>query len=810
MQASTPSLPPRLSVSHSLRAEFVRGQSDHSLNAPKVHSCLQPKKFVVPRGVVRRAFQVIDQVESPDAPGEVRFGAVMAALQRFYKTFGSDLHREKVLELMKQLDVPEEGGRTEFKEVQVAWSNDIVFDAFHVALGPLERLYFTLDMAENSNYASQLVSLIVFTAVMLSLVTWQLGTVEGISEVFCEGTKINECMPQPPRWMQKLEDFCVWIFTGEILLRLISVSSARRNLLNQFFLVALISGDLEVSEIQQTSFQRFCSFIISPSCVFDVLSVVPYWAEMIIFVNDENQEISILRMLYLARVTRVFKLTRALNADLGQLNEVHDLFRKVLIRASPAILMTVLLIATALFFFGTLIWYAERGEWVHVRDPRYMNLTVERSRDDGAWLRKSKDGLTDELSPFDSIPGAFWWTIVTITTVGYGDQVPVTYQGKLVGAFAMLYGTVILGLPLFVVGATFGQEYDRLMKESKRRQDALNVREGTRDPRGAAEKAREHRNAIKTVIDEQSALAAAFEEHCPVIGVSLELAARWMESVRAAQLDNMPSVAIDRVGMRVLNAVADAEELSLPASMANGVPTFDLPVKLGQKEAERQASCRKIRNSWHKFALASTHLSNVPHGMIVRALTDPDDNFSAQAKLRMSLSGHNLGVNALKNSDPDRSGSTADFHRRISPMGEGVVKRFVSDPSLQKRTSREGAVESSCSDPDLLQRARSSPDVSQKGSSKDVATQADTPAHDAEKALRFVSNETSAPAVEQAQQKTPEPRPPQSEQESSQVQVVSDDNVRGPMQCCMCAQLPDDTAQIVTVTPATEQSGETE
>lgn len=55
----------------------------------------------------------------------------------------------------------------------------------------------------------------------------------------------------------------------------------------------------------------------------------------------------------------------------------------------------------------------------------------------------------DNNSTFTSIPGAFWWSIVTITTIGYGDMVPITNGGKVVASFGALFGTLMIALPLF-------------------------------------------------------------------------------------------------------------------------------------------------------------------------------------------------------------------------------------------------------------------------------------------------------------------------------------------------------------------------
>lgn len=61
----------------------------------------------------------------------------------------------------------------------------------------------------------------------------------------------------------------------------------------------------------------------------------------------------------------------------------------------------------------------------------------------------------DEKSDFQSIPDTFWWAIITICTVGYGDKVPTTPMGKFLGAICAVLGTVTIALPLFRFAAHF-------------------------------------------------------------------------------------------------------------------------------------------------------------------------------------------------------------------------------------------------------------------------------------------------------------------------------------------------------------------
>ncbi|MDI4657990.1 cyclic nucleotide-gated ion channel [Xanthobacter autotrophicus] len=58
---------------------------------------------------------------------------------------------------------------------------------------------------------------------------------------------------------------------------------------------------------------------------------------------------------------------------------------------------------------------------------------------------------------FGSIPEAMWWAITTLTTVGYGDVVPVTNLGRVVGALTMVSGLMMLALPIAIIASSFSE-----------------------------------------------------------------------------------------------------------------------------------------------------------------------------------------------------------------------------------------------------------------------------------------------------------------------------------------------------------------
>jgi voltage-gated potassium channel len=61
---------------------------------------------------------------------------------------------------------------------------------------------------------------------------------------------------------------------------------------------------------------------------------------------------------------------------------------------------------------------------------------------------------------FSSIPAAGWWAAQTLTTVGYGDLVPMTALGRVLAVIAMFLGIATFAIPIAIVGAGFTEAFE--------------------------------------------------------------------------------------------------------------------------------------------------------------------------------------------------------------------------------------------------------------------------------------------------------------------------------------------------------------
>jgi len=122
-------------------------------------------------------------------------------------------------------------------------------------------------------------------------------------------------------------------------------------------------------------------------------------------------------------------------------------FVQVLIDSRDSLIVLIFFIILAMVLFGSMMYFSEVGDW-----------TVSSTYPTGAFLRNTYDQTGLEVSPFLSIAGSFWWVVVTVTTVGYGDFYPTSPAGKAVGMITMLSGVLTLALPITVIASNYANQ----------------------------------------------------------------------------------------------------------------------------------------------------------------------------------------------------------------------------------------------------------------------------------------------------------------------------------------------------------------
>lgn len=453
-----------------------------------------PRHHLAPRKVVVRSLEVLDCKDSPERPGMMFESTLKDMCDRFDMVFGtpggSERRGQKVASVLDHLrkHTRRRRGEQVLQDGYLEWEQTSrIYELFGTDLNIFERIFFTIDVGESSSVLSKFCSFFLIFMIFVSIVTWMVSTLPTVQAIAfnCTSEKAGDCAPEPHEAFKLIESICVITFTIEYLIRLLSVHSVRFALLDEHFLEAVLTGT-NLKEINGkkpgpedgTGVSRSMSepgthpqaldgklkttfnHVRALPNVIDFMAILPFWLG-VFNLQGGGGFLVVLRILRLTRIFRVFKL--------GKYNDVFTLFTRVVQQSMPALLLMLFFIALGCCLFGTLVWFAEQGTWHPEGNPDLVPLGIVGR---GAYLRHTggKDANSWQESPFQSIIHSFWYVVVTITTVGYGDICPTTPVGKVVASVAILNGIIVLAMPIGVVGANFSSEYYKVIEDKKRRQ----------------------------------------------------------------------------------------------------------------------------------------------------------------------------------------------------------------------------------------------------------------------------------------------------------------------------------------------------
>lgn len=149
----------------------------------------------------------------------------------------------------------------------------------------------------------------------------------------------------------------------------------------------------------------------------DFGAILPFYVNLLIKTSN-IKTIVVLRVVRLIRVFRIFKLSR------------HSYGLQILghtLRSSCSeLFLLAFFLSIGVVIFSSIIYYAEKD------------------------IANTK---------FTTIPASFWWAVVTMTTLGYGDMAPESWEGKIVGSFCAISGVLMIALPVPVIVSNFSLYY---------------------------------------------------------------------------------------------------------------------------------------------------------------------------------------------------------------------------------------------------------------------------------------------------------------------------------------------------------------
>lgn len=233
------------------------------------------------------------------------------------------------------------------------------------------------------------------------------------------------------RWDKILNGFLITLILLNIIAVMLeteaSIYAAQKKLFDYFDLISVILFSIEYilrvwSCTHEKKYKHWLwgrlKYMITWGAIIDLLAILPFYLHRIFTID-----LRVLRILRLLRLLRIFRLTGYMKSA----KVISNVFRN----HAQDLLLSFVLASGLIIISSCVLYFAE-----HPNQPQVFN----------------------------SIPDTLWFSVVTLTTIGYGDMIPVTVIGKLLSGLISLIGVALFALPAGIITAGFIQEMRKVRK----------------------------------------------------------------------------------------------------------------------------------------------------------------------------------------------------------------------------------------------------------------------------------------------------------------------------------------------------------